>query len=283
MGGVGAARGKVVAVAAIGQTKPAAAGIRTPLFILGVALALLAFLLMLVFGAIFASKSRTASSVRVVVANQDIPQREPITAAMVTYGMVSSDSLPPQAITRIADLTGYAAVVEIFKGQVLTSNIVSANSDLLAGATSSYLPIPPGYIALTLPTGEQQGVAGYIAQGDYINVIATVNTGLISPNNTRMVTRTVFTSVYVIRVGPESTVPRQGVAQGLSSSLTVVMSLCDAQYMTWLILNASLKYVLLSYHDYSQMPASADPACPSTAEPGIIGPGQIDARWGFTR
>lgn len=270
-------------MAAIGQARPGAAGIRTPLFILGVALALLAFLLMLVFGVIFASRSHPTSPVRVVVANQDIPQREPITADMITYGTVSSDSLPPKAFTRMADLTGYAAVVVILKGEVLTSNIVSSNQDLLAGATSSFLPIPTGYIALTLPTGEQQGVAGYIAQGDYINVIASVNTGLISANNPRTVTRTVFTSVYVIRVGPESNVPRQGVAQGLATSLTVLMSECDAQYMTWLILNASLKYVLLSYHDYQQAPAPADSACPPTTAPGIIGPGQIDSRWGFTR
>ena len=270
-------------MAAIGQSRPTATGIRTPLFILGVALALLAFLLMLVFGAIFASRSHTTGSVRVVIASQDIAQREVITADMITYGSVSSDSLPPKAFTHVADLTGFAAIVEILKGQVLTSNIVSSNQDLLAGPTSSFLPIPPGYIALTLPTGEQQGVAGYIAQGDYINIIATINTGLISANNPRTVTRTVFTSVYVIRVGPESTVPRQGVAQGVASSLTVLMSECDAQFVTWLTLNASLKYVLQSYHEYLQTPAPADPACPSTTAPGIIGPAQVEARWGFTR
>ena len=270
-------------MAAIGQSRPTATGIRTPLFILGVALALLAFLLMLVFGAIFASRSHSTSSVRVVIASQDIAQREVITADMITYGSVSSDSLPPKAFTHVADLTGFAAIVEILKGQVLTSNIVASNPDLLAGPTSSFLPIPAGYIALTLPTGEQQGVAGYIAQGDYINIIATINTGLISANSARTVTRTVFTSVYVIRVGPESTVPRQGVAQGVASSLTVLMSECDAQFVTWLTLNASLKYVLLSYHDYQQTQPPADSACPPTTAPGIIGPAQVEARWGFTR
>jgi len=270
-------------MAAISQTKPATTGVRTPLFILGVAMALLAFLLMLVFGAIFASRSHSTTSVRVVVAAQDITPREPITADMISYGTVSSDSVPPKVFTQMATLTGYAAVVEILKGQVLTSNVVSQNQDLLAGASSSFLPIPSGYVAITLPTGEQQGAGGYIAQGDYINIIASLNTGLITTTNPRTVTRTVFTSVYVIRVGPESTVPRQGVAQGLATSLTVLMTECDAQYMTWLILNASLKYAILSYKDYKQAPEPADPACPATVAPGIIGPAQIDARWGFTR
>src|SRR5437016_13752760 len=97
-------------MAAIGQSRPTATGIRTPLFILGVALALLAFLLMLVFGAIFASRSHSTSSVRVVIASQDIAQREVITADMITYGTVSSDSLPPKAFTHVADLTGFAAI-----------------------------------------------------------------------------------------------------------------------------------------------------------------------------
>ena len=136
-------------------------------------------------------------------------------------------------------------------------------------------------MALTLPTSEQQGVAGFIAQGDYIDVIATVNTQLFSSVNARQVTRTVFTSVYILRVGPQSVVPRQGQGQGLSSSVTVLMSLCDAQYMDWLLSNASLKYALLSYHDYTKEQAPPDSACPSTTAPGLIGPAQVQGRWGF--
>ncbi|OLC01939.1 MAG: hypothetical protein AUI15_04230 [Actinobacteria bacterium 13_2_20CM_2_66_6] len=98
-----------------------------------------------------------------------------------------------------------------------------------------------------------------------------------------MVTRTVFTNVYVIRVGPPSAAPKQGQMQGVASSLTVVMSLCDAQFMDWLTLNANLKYALLSFHDYQKSVAPADPTCPSTNEPGIIGPAQVEARWGFTK
>jgi len=67
------------------------------------------------------------------------------------------------------------------------------------------------------------------------------------------------------------------------SSLTVVLSLCDAQYMSWLLVNASLKYVLMSYHDYTPTTATTPgPACPSTTALEIVGPRQADARWGFT-
>jgi len=267
-------------MAAIGQTRPArTTNIRTPLFILGVGLPLLAFLVMFAFGMLFANRSQTGTQVRVVVAAQDIDAREPITPDMLTTALIPTAAVAPHTFVRAADLAGVSALVGIYKGQPITGNVVASNPDQLT--YSSFLPIPQGYIALTLPTSEQQGVAGFIAQGDYIDVIATVNTQLFLSANPRQVTRTVFTSVYVIRVGPQSTVPRQGQAQGLSSSITVLMSLCDAQYMDWLLSNTTLKYALLSFHDYTKQQAPPDSACPSTTAPGLIGPAQVQGRWGF--
>jgi hypothetical protein len=61
------------------------------------------------------------------------------------------------------------------------------------------------------------------------------------------------------------------------------MSQCDAQYMAWLSINATLKYTLLSYKDYSSAIPPADASCPPTSLPAIVGPAQIDARWAMTR
>ncbi|TMB46224.1 MAG: Flp pilus assembly protein CpaB [Chloroflexi bacterium] len=269
-------------MASIGQARPATT-VRTPLFILGVALALVAFLAMFAFGVVFTARSQNSGQLRVVVAARDIQPREPITPDMLSLATLPATAAPPKAFVRATDLTGYSAVVEIYKGQTLTPNIVSSSPDQLAGpSASTFLPIPEGYIAITVPTGEQQGVGGYVATGDYINVIATVNTALYSNATPRTVTRTVFTSLYVIRVGPASALPKQGLPQGVSSSLTVVMSLCDAQYLDWLIANASLKYVLLSYHNYAKDTAAPDAGCPPTAAPGVIGPSLVDKRWAFT-
>ena len=271
-------------MAAITQTRPSAPAIRTPLFVVGIGLALLAFLLMLAFGALFVGRTQTVTQVKVVVATQDIGQRQTIDSTMLGYGSVASTSLPPHAAKQISDLIGYTAVVAIYKGEVITSNVVSSNPDLLAGPNSAYLPIPTGYVALTLPTNEQQAVGGYIAQGDYMNVMVTLNTTVFTPINPRSVTRTVFTNLHVIRVGPDSNLVRQsGVAQGLSSSITVVMSQCDAQYMYWFLKNADLKYDLLAYPDYATGPSGGGTACPSVTAPPAIGPSAVDARWGFTK
>src|SRR5947208_16142559 len=81
-------------MAAIGQTRPArTTNIRTPLFILGVGLALLAFLVMFAFGMLFANRSQTGTQVRVVVAAQDIDARESINQYMLTTALI-----PPAAV-----------------------------------------------------------------------------------------------------------------------------------------------------------------------------------------
>ena len=268
-------------MAAIGQTRPTSpTGIRTPLFILGVALAMLAFLVMFAFGIVYVGRTQTGGQSTVVVATRDIDAREPITPDMVKLDKWPSSAVVRGTYTSVAAVVGLSAVTGIAKGEPISPNRVGNPDGLVGGTQSSYLPIPDGYVAMTMPTGEQQGVAGYIAQGDYIDVIASVNTAQFSRDNPRSVTKTVYTNLHVIRVGPQSVVPRQGQAQGLTSSITVVMTLCDAQYMDWLLQNATLKYTLLAYKNYSPDKPSN---CSSTTSPGLIGPAQVDAQFGFTK
>lgn len=273
-------------MAAIGQARPATGalpGIRMPIFILGVALALLAFLAMFAFGIVFASRSATVAQTRAVVALVEIPAREPITLDKVTVATVPAPAAPG-ALTHLSQADGLSALVTIHKGQTLTDNMVSSNPDLLtASGASSYLPIAQGYVAIALPTSEQQGVAGYIAQGDYINVTATMDLSTFSPLIHGSSTRTVFQGLHVIRVGPASPAAKQGQAQGSTSSLTVVMSQCEAAYMTWLIQNATLKYQLESDKDYGTPPTAPDPNCSEGQINRTIGPPEIDGRWAFTK
>ena len=127
-------------------------------------------------------------------------------------------------------------------------------------------------------------MAGYIAQGDYIDIIATVNTSLFATSRPQMVNKVVFTNVHVIRIGPSSTLPKQGVPQGVSSSITVVLPPCDATYLDWLSVNGTMKYLLESDKDYNKTPEEKpNPACPDpSVAPPVVGPAAVNARWGFT-
>ena len=270
-------------MAAINQTRPAGtASIRAPLFILGVALALIAFIVMFAFGLLFANRASTSTTVQVVVATQHIDARAPIDPLSIKLTSVPSSVVPSNAIKQLSALAHSYAVVDIEAGQVISPNIVSTKQDDLTG-TSSYLLIPKGWTALTLPTSELTGVAGFIARGDYIEVIATVNTNLFNRVNPRQVTRTVFTGVHVIEVGPASAASNQPHAQGVVASITVVMPLCDAQFMKWLLANAVISYALMNYQDYPSSAPVPSPSCPDpTVAPPAVGPHAVDLRWDFT-
>src|SRR5256885_16876775 len=104
-------------MAAIGQTRPRVTpNIRTPLFIFGVALALVAFLVMLAFGLLFANRAQVSTPVRVVVAARDIDAREPLTADMLTTTSLPSTPPPPKPSFRPVAVTGTSDRAHISKG-----------------------------------------------------------------------------------------------------------------------------------------------------------------------
>jgi Flp pilus assembly protein CpaB len=199
----------------------------------------------------------TASNIpyqSVVVASADLKPRLPIDAASLAIKRIPIPSNYPQVFfTKVTDVQGMIPLVTILSGQAITSNVVVQASQAL-GSQSEYLPIPSGFVALTIPTSEQQGVAGYIQPGDYISVIATVQT------NGKVASMTIFFNLHVIRVGTN------GSSSGSSgaTSLTVVVTQCQAEVITWFLQYAAMKYSLESFHDYLSPDNQAkDPGCPS--------------------
>ena len=277
-------------MAVIGQSRPlpptAAKGspnMRTPLFIFGVALALVAFLVMFAFGIVFVGRSQPTGTVPVVVAKTGIDARTPITADMLTLSSIPASAVPPNSFLHIADVSGKAAVVDIYKGEPISANLVATNDDLInASQPSSYLPIPEGYVGVALPASELQTVAGYVAVGDYIDVMAELSTSVFLQNPSRPVAKTVFSDLKVIRVGAQSFAQRPSQVQGVTGSITVVMTQCDANYMYWLLINATLKYTLISAQDYSKASSPQSPSLCPGGPLASIRPEQIDQRWHFT-
>ncbi|TAN31872.1 Flp pilus assembly protein CpaB [bacterium] len=235
---------------------------RRPFTLLGIVLALLviaAFVLV----ALNAGTASSSPPLTVVVAAKELPPRLPIEAASLELKAIPVPlGYPKLYFTKIQDVQGMIPLVTIVPGQAVTSSDVAKPSEAL-GSQSAYLPIPAGFVALTIPTSEQQGVADYIQPDDYISVIATVS------SSGKVASKTIFTNLHVIRVGMQASSGTS--AASTASSLTVVVSECQAEVITWFLTYASLKYSLESFHDYlgpgSQTP---DPGCPTvTAARGV--------------
>lgn len=224
---------------------------RRPFTLLGILLALLviaAFVLV----ALNASTASNVPTQAVVVATKDLQPRMPIDAASLDIKRIPIASGYPQVFfSQVSEVKGMVPLVTIGSGQAITSNEVAKPSQAL-GSQSEYLPIPSGYVAVTIPTSEQQGVADFIQPDDYISVIAIVS------NSSKVATKTIFTNIHVIKVGTN------GAASGAVTSLTIVVTECQAEVIAWFLQFAALKYTLESFHDYlnSANPAP-DPQCPS--------------------
>ena len=224
---------------------------RRPFTLLGVLLAILV-IVAFVLVALNASASNASLSETVVVANRDLQPRIPITTDDLTMLSIPvPQNYPKVYFEKKSDLVGMVPLVTIAQSQAITANEVAKSSATL-GSQSAYLPIPQGYVAMTIPTSEQQGVADYIQPGDYISVIATVSSA------GKVASKTIFTQIHVIKVGTQSA----SSAGGSASSLTIIATECQAEIITWFLTYAALKYTLESYHDYQPGDQAPDPKCP---------------------
>jgi Flp pilus assembly protein CpaB len=217
----------------------------------------------------------TTTGTKVVVAKHDIKARTLIQESDLDF--IGYTPVPPLAFFATKDVKGKGARVDIPANSPVTANMVAASSDLLSSSDVAYLPIPKGYVAVTVPTSEQVGVAGYVQATDRILMLATVNTALFGKSPGASVVRTVFRDVYVIKVGPAATA--QSPTSTLTSSLTLLMTSCDSEFLFWLLNNSTLKYELESYKDYGQAPADLASQCQGGTG---VGPAQVDTRWKFT-
>ena len=228
---------------------------RRPFTILGIMIALLT-LASFVFVATRVGEPGAVtvlgSTVPVVVAKNAIHARELLSADDLVVRQ-----LPLLPVGGFADVksvgvgaeTPRYALIDVPAGQPLVANALAKSQGEVGGVPPPFLNIAPGYVAMTIPTGEQQGVAGYIQAGDYIGIIAVLDVG------SQTVAKTVFTQVHVLQLGAATFdaagKPIAKASTGASSSLTIVVTECDAEYLNWFLARASLRYVLESHADYA--------------------------------
>jgi Flp pilus assembly protein CpaB len=238
----------------------------------------------------------------VVIAKRAIPPRHTITKDdLGTLSSVSTNV--PKVFTNTNDVINLISEIPISSGAVITADMLAKDIGLVpAGAGPAYLPLAKGYVAMTIPTGEQQGVAGYISKGDYITVIASASASIFARGGkqasgpAKIVSKTVFTQVRIIGLGPATSnvqpvgssatgSGQQGVSSGLTSSLTIELTQCDAEYFTWFLNNTQLRYTLESVSDYAPSPPSGPDTqnCPNGFDSASgVTQTQVDARYHFT-
>jgi pilus assembly protein CpaB len=261
------------------NASPVLKRVNVPLVIVGAVVVIASFAAVVLVGqfSIPSSTGAATGTKAVLVAARDVAPRTIIAAADVAVARYVAADVPPGGLSVPAGAIGLVAQTSLRKGQPILSNQIG--KDAGAGTASAFLPLAPGFVALTVPSAEIQGVAGYVQAGDFIDIEAVVTPkGAQSAN-----VRTIYSSVRVIRVGPASAAAGGGSAVtqsgGLASSLTLAVTQCQAEYLNWFLVNAALKYTLLAYQDYQSVPTAADGACAKTGAAGGVVESDIRSRW----
>jgi len=199
---------------------------------------------------------------------KSIPDAYKPAGAIVIDSSNTGKSTEVQGAAALKSVKGFIAEVDIAKDQPLLTSMLAKPGDTVTGAQAAFLPIPSGYVALTLPTSELTGVANYIQPGDYISVLASAGSGKTGA------TATVFTQLHVVRVGAanlsvtsasstsNTTTTTTPVAP---TSLTVVVTPCQAELIKWLQQNVQVSYELESFQDYAKGATGPDSSCPDLA------------------
>lgn len=270
--------------------RPRAGGGGRLFIIIGVVLALVGFGLAILLPSLTGGAKSGGASCPcdlVIYAAKEISLRTQITNADQLTVKSIPDSYKPSGAETIDSATkpsdqpaaalkavkNFIAEVDIAQGQPLLTSMLAKPGDNVTGAQAAFLPIPSGYVALTLPTSELTGVANYIQPGDYIGVLASAGSGKTGA------TATVFTQLHVIRVGAanlsvtsasSTSSTAQTTTPTAPTSLTVVVTPCQAELIKWLQQNVQVSYELESFQDYAPATSGPDPACAGlTAAKGI--------------
>ncbi len=189
------------------------------------------------------NQSGTGSSVGVGVleSKQDIPpgtNLDPlISSAAFTTVKVPSNLVVPDAATSITELQHHTTTSFIAAGEQITLKRLSGSQ-----ARTSVLGIPQGYEAITVNMDTEHHVAGYVAQGDHIEIF-----GCIKPPSSQVCD--VFTAVpdvEVLHVGTATATPTsQGGSTNTQDFLTLAVLPKDAAKVVFARENGPVWFSLL--------------------------------------
>ena len=226
--------------------------------------------------------------VDVLVAKGPIPKGTSADAALaaqqITVDKRRQADLPAQAVRRNAEIAEQVASVDLGGGEIITSNMFVADSDLTGSKSTS---LDKGNVAITISVDDAAGVAGLVQPGDSINILAGVQQAEgegegegIGGGAGGYVLQTpavyAFQNVKVLAVGQSLGVP---VAQGTDgqpaeetqqqSSGLITVQLPPEQAVLLAGIRSSSLYLTLNRPDYELVPIPFQPIVPTL--PGETG------------
>jgi Flp pilus assembly protein CpaB len=158
---------------------------------------------------------------------------------MVKSRTVATSARPAGALTDPSELAGKTAVDSVPEGAVLTSDQFSVPQTRLGT-----VKIPQGKTALALQLGPVQGVAGFVASGDHIDIFAVAKEGPGAPS-----AKLIMQNTEVLNVNPSgAAATATAAATGASTNPVFLLAVSpnEAEHLVYLTSFQQLYFSLVS-------------------------------------
>ncbi len=243
--------------------------------------AIAALMILQYVGSVEDKAANDTQLVQVVVAAGDIHKGETADAAISTgrleLGRRRRVDLPVNAISRVEDVMGQSATINLAAGQVITAAMFSGGSDT-SGSSSN--EISPGNVAVTVSVGN----TGLVSPGDYVNILADVVPDASGGTASAAVgSAYVFQKVKVLAVGTNLGTPTAAPADGTATTAPAASDQVTLdvppEAAAVIAANAArnLRLVLVR-PDYQPRPIPAYLVSPDRSLPGTDGHTPYDGR-----
>jgi len=178
----------------------------------------------------------------------------------VDIGQRRRIDLPANAITRLDDIKGQVATIDMSPGEVITTSKFSGST---ANTSSKSNVIEKGLVAVTMSVDPTKGVAGLVQPGDFVNVMVplmgTSLTGEVSA--TQIGSTTLFQKVKVLAIGQNLGTPvaadpaNPDAAKPVASDqVTLLVAPEAAGTIAWAGASSGGVYLVLVRPDYQPRP-----------------------------
>lgn len=188
-------------------------------------------------------------TVQVYVAKESIPAGTSAGQA-VSAGLIGREAVPRKvaaegAVGSLEEIDGKVAAVAILRGEQIV-----ASRWILASQLGSTLPIPKNHVAMAIQVGVPPAVAGFIAPGSRVSVLANVDTGDDEGARTQFLLQNVQVLAVgnqVVTTGGAAGDDEAGTQQAATNDVLLTLALTpnQAEQLGYVIFQGSAYFALL--------------------------------------
>jgi pilus assembly protein CpaB len=181
----------------------------------------------------------------VVVAKQEIPLGEKITADHLALAQIPNGSAPEGAFRKMDEVVGRVAITPIGVREAIT------NMKLAPAGTGGGLSavIPEGYRAMTVKVDDVVGVSGFIMPGSFVDVVAIITPVAQSAATNGPISKIVLQNIKVLASGAKIDSPENQRQPAEVKAVTLQVTPEQAEKLVLAANEGKLQLVMRNYSD----------------------------------